>query len=42
MISIKRNTKTIIPMHKEISKGTLNGILKQSKLTEQEISKLLE
>jgi len=32
MVSIPRNAKTIIPMHKKISKGTLNAILKQAKL----------
>ncbi len=41
MISEGRNTKTIIPMHKEIAKGTLNSIFKQAKLTEEEIEELL-
>jgi len=40
MISAERNTKTIVPMHKEISKGTLNAIIKQSKLSEEEIAEL--
>ncbi|MBU2100599.1 type II toxin-antitoxin system HicA family toxin [Candidatus Micrarchaeota archaeon] len=42
MISIERNTKTIIPMHKEIAVGTLNSILKQAELSEEEIKELLE
>ncbi|MFA4855134.1 MAG: type II toxin-antitoxin system HicA family toxin [archaeon] len=41
MVSISRNAKAIIPMHKEISKGTLNAILKQAKLNETEIAELL-
>ncbi|MFA6420578.1 MAG: type II toxin-antitoxin system HicA family toxin [archaeon] len=40
LICVERNTKTIVPMHKEISKGTLNSILKQAKLTEDEIEEL--
>ena len=31
MISTEKNTKTIIPMHKEISIGTIKSIFKQSK-----------
>jgi len=42
MISRERQVKTIIPQHSEIAKGTLNSILKQTKLTESEISELLE
>ena len=42
LISIQRNAKTIVPMHKEISKGTLNSIIKQAKLTEKEIEILFE
>ncbi len=40
MISIQRNTKTIILLHSEISIGTLNSILKQAKLTEKEVKEL--
>ena len=40
MISFQRKTKTIIPMHKEISKGTLNNIFKQAKLSEEEINEI--
>ncbi|MBN2127186.1 MAG: type II toxin-antitoxin system HicA family toxin [Candidatus Diapherotrites archaeon] len=41
LISIERNTKTIIPMHKEIALGTINSILKQAKLSEKEINEIL-
>lgn len=41
MVSIPRNTKTIIPMHKEISKRTLDDIFKQAKLSEEEIQELV-
>ena len=41
MVSLERNTKTIIPLHKQLSKGTLNNILKQAKLSENEISELI-
>lgn len=40
MISRNRKTKAIIPMHKEISRGTLNSVLKQAKLTREEITEL--
>lgn len=40
MVCIERNTKTIVPMHKEISKGTLNAIIKQAKLSDGEIEEL--
>jgi len=40
MISLQRKTKTIIPMHKELSRGTLNSILKQAKLTQKEINEI--
>jgi predicted RNA binding protein YcfA (HicA-like mRNA interferase family) len=42
MICKERNTKTIVPIHKEIARGTLNSILKQAKLSEEEIAELLE
>lgn len=40
MISLDRTAKTIVPMHKELSKGTLNSILRQAKLSGEEISGL--
>jgi len=42
LISAERNAKTIVPMHNEISKGTLNSIFRQAKLSESEIKELLE
>jgi len=41
MVSLDRNTKTIVPMHVEISRGTLNAIIKQAKLTDEEIRELM-
>ncbi len=41
MVSIERKTKTIVPMHKELSKGTLKAIIKQAKLNEKETEELL-
>jgi len=40
LISADRQTKTIVPMHREISKGTLRAIFRQAKLTDEEISEL--
>jgi len=40
MICVQRNTKTIVPQHDEIARGTLNSILRQAKLTEEEINEL--
>ena len=42
MMSRERNTKTIVPMHKEISKSTTYAIFKQAKLTDDEIREILE
>ena len=42
MICVARQTKTIIPQHKELSRGTLNSILRQAKLSEQEIREILD
>ncbi|MBN2067213.1 MAG: type II toxin-antitoxin system HicA family toxin [Candidatus Diapherotrites archaeon] len=40
MVSLARNTKTIVPMHKGLSRGTLNAILKQAKLSPAEMLEL--
>ena len=40
MISSERKTKAIVPIHKTISRGTLQSIIKQTKLTEREIEEL--
>lgn len=37
LISYERHAKTIVPTHKTIAPGTLNAILKQSKVTKEEI-----
>lgn len=42
MISKERQTKTIVPMHKEIARSTLHLIFKQAKLSEEEIKELME
>ena len=36
MISISRNTKTIVPLHKVVAIGTLKDIIRQSKLSGEE------
>lgn len=41
LVSMERKTKTIVPLHKTISKGTLHDIFKQAKLSEQEIHEIL-
>jgi predicted RNA binding protein YcfA (HicA-like mRNA interferase family) len=33
--------RTVVPMHREIARGTLHDILKQTGLTREELSKLL-
>ena len=33
--------RTIVPMHREVARGTLHDILKQTGLTREELSKLL-
>ena len=33
--------RTIVPMHREIARGTLHDILKQTRLTRDELRKLL-
>lgn len=33
--------RTVVPMHREIARGTLHDILKQTGLTREEFSKLL-
>jgi predicted RNA binding protein YcfA (HicA-like mRNA interferase family) len=38
----KDNQKSVIPLHDELAKGTLLGILKQSGLTKDELIDLLK
>ena len=33
--------RTLVPMHREVARGTLHDILKQTGLTREELSKLL-
>jgi predicted RNA binding protein YcfA (HicA-like mRNA interferase family) len=33
--------RTVVPLHREIARGTLHDILKQTGLTREELSKLL-
>lgn len=42
LVSLERKTKTIVPMHRQISRGTLHSIFNQAKLTPSEINELLE
>lgn len=39
--TIQGKIGTVIPMHKEIKIGTLKAIIKQAKISEEEISKYL-
>ena len=38
----KENYKTVVPVHNELAKGTLLGILKQCGLSRDDLEKLLE
>lgn len=38
----KGNFKTVVPLHHELAKGTLMGILNQCGLTKDDLLKLLE
>lgn len=37
----KENYKTVVPLHNELAKGTLLGILKQCGLSRDDLEKLL-
>lgn len=37
----KGNYKTVVPVHDELAKGTLLGVLKQSGLSREELVKLI-
>jgi len=42
-ISLQKGTyKTVVPLHNELAKGTLLGILKQCGLSREELIKLVE
>lgn len=38
---LDRNISVIVPLHKELKKGTLHGILKKASLTLQELQALV-
>ena len=41
-VSLQKGTyKTVVPLHDELAKGTLNGILRQCGLTKNDLIKLL-
>lgn len=41
-VSLQKGTyKTVVPLHDELAKGTLNGILKQCGLTKDDVIELL-
>ena len=41
MHNIEKNISVIVPIHKEIKKGTLNNIIKKAGLTVEELKKLI-
>ena len=40
-ITPERTYKTVVPLHKELARGTVNEILKQAGLTREELINLL-
>ncbi len=38
----KENYKTVVPLHDELARGTLLGILKQCGLSKEDLQKLIE
>lgn len=40
MHNLEKNISVVVPMNKEIKKGTLNGIMKKAGLTLNELKKL--
>lgn len=41
MHNLERNISVIVPLHKEVKKGTLNNILKKTGLTVNELKELI-
>jgi predicted RNA binding protein YcfA (HicA-like mRNA interferase family) len=39
--NLERNLSVVVPLHKELKKGTLNSILKKSGLTHDELGELV-
>jgi len=38
----KENLKTVVPLHSDLAKGTLLGILKQCGMSKEDLQKLME
>ena len=38
----KENQKTVVPLHNELARGTLLGILKQCGLSKEDLQKLID
>jgi len=38
----KRDKKTVVPLHRELARGTINSILKQTGISRVELLKLLK
>ncbi|MGC8977656.1 MAG: type II toxin-antitoxin system HicA family toxin [Candidatus Ratteibacteria bacterium] len=41
MHNLEKNISVVIPLHKELKKGTLNNILKKAGITLEELKKLI-
>ena len=41
MHNLDKNTSVIVPLHRELKKGTLNSIIKKAGITFQELKKLI-
>jgi predicted RNA binding protein YcfA (HicA-like mRNA interferase family) len=41
MYNLEKNTSVIIPLHKELKKGTLNSIIKKAEISIAELKKLI-
>jgi predicted RNA binding protein YcfA (HicA-like mRNA interferase family) len=37
----EKNTSVVVPLHRELKKGTLNNILKKAGLTQEKLKKLI-
>jgi len=37
----EKNTSVVVPLHRELKKGTLNNILKKAGLTQEKLKKLV-
>jgi predicted RNA binding protein YcfA (HicA-like mRNA interferase family) len=39
--NLEKNISVVVPLHRELKKGTLNNILKKARLTLEELKKLV-